>query len=252
LAYRKFLLVRAWTIFTEEGISSLIEKSRSRVIFWVKVKLKGYPDSYYGGTAQKYFEERSSNGDWQKEQSIISNFLSKEFEGLTVLDVPFGIGRFVDMYLRNGMQVYGLDISEDMIAASKNHLGDSFNNCKISIGSAICMPYENDFFDLIVCTRFLQHLRPDTAKIVLSELHRVAKFNSKVILNVNIHSNNKPSNIPRKINKLDRLDGKINENELISLFTEAGFAIDKKIIYTNNPNSEIISVFYIIEKNMGV
>ncbi len=40
-------------------------------------------------------------------------------EGIKVLDVPFGTGRFVQMFLEKKMEIHGIDISEDMYVAAK-------------------------------------------------------------------------------------------------------------------------------------
>jgi len=110
-------------------------------------------DSYYIEKAQNYLKKK---------------FLSEIPDGSTVLDVPFGTGRFIEFYLKKNMSVYGIDISKDMLDIAREHLGDHYNQCNISVGSAEHLPFENDFFDLVVSCRFLTLIPMAMVKKVLS------------------------------------------------------------------------------------
>jgi ubiquinone/menaquinone biosynthesis C-methylase UbiE len=98
----------------------------------------------------------------------MQKFLSEIPDGSTVLDVPFGTGRFIEFYLKKNMSVYGIDISKDMLDIAREHLGDHYNQCNISVGSAEHLPFENDFFDLLVSCRFLTLIPMAMVKKVLS------------------------------------------------------------------------------------
>jgi ubiquinone/menaquinone biosynthesis C-methylase UbiE len=95
--------------------------------------------------------------------------------GKKVLDVPFGTGRFVNLYLARGAQVFGVDASADMLAIAAQELGDEFEKCTIHLGDAARLPYSDNYFDLVVSFRFLSHVVSYwKAKRILRELGRVS------------------------------------------------------------------------------
>ncbi|MCL3883898.1 hypothetical protein [Marivita sp. GX14005] len=63
-------------------------------------KAKG--DRYYGGTAAKYDQVRQKQAWWHIEQEALGSLLDTLPKGLSVVDIPFGTGRFVPHYLERG------------------------------------------------------------------------------------------------------------------------------------------------------
>jgi ubiquinone/menaquinone biosynthesis C-methylase UbiE len=171
----------------------------------------------------------------------MQKFLSEIPDGSTVLDVPFGTGRFIEFYLKKNMSVYGIDISKDMLDIAREHLGDHYNQCNISVGSAEHLPFENDFFDLVVSCRFLTLIPMAMVKKVLSEFCRVSK--SKIILNIRIKKGNTSAKYWKK-NK--RISGNICEKELINIFNKSNLEVSKKKVITEN--TDTILLFYILDK----
>jgi ubiquinone/menaquinone biosynthesis C-methylase UbiE len=72
--------------------------------------------SYKGDAANAYDKERSSRKKWIAEQSIVENLLVTLPRGSSVIDIPIGTGRFIDLYHRLQLAATGMDISPDMIA----------------------------------------------------------------------------------------------------------------------------------------
>ena len=133
-------------------------------------------DSYYNNVARNYEVKRKKQAWWHTEQDEMKVLLDKLPEGLGVVDIPFGTGRFVSMYLEKGYDVSGLDASGDMISAAKRILGDDFKKVDVRVGDASSLPYDADEFDLLVSTRFLRDIVSyRTAKKVLREFSRVTK-----------------------------------------------------------------------------
>jgi hypothetical protein len=63
-------------------------------------KPKGPPipgDSFRGAVATNYLAERIHKPIWQLEQHAMRRLLSSLPDGLSVLDVPFGTGRFAEL-----------------------------------------------------------------------------------------------------------------------------------------------------------
>ena len=72
-------------------------------------------DTYYGKVAANYQKRREKQPWWQVEQDEMERLLDKLPREVSVLDVPFGTGRFVPFYLDRNYSISGLEISEAMI-----------------------------------------------------------------------------------------------------------------------------------------
>ncbi len=143
-------------------------------------------DKYYGRLARKYQQQRERKKWWHKEDAVVQDYLGKLPEGIVVLDVPFGTGRYVPLYLSRKMTVYGLDASPEMLEAARELLGQDYDKCKsVVVGDAANLPYENCSVDVVVCFRFLQSIIPlGLVRKVLKEIHRVMRV--QAILEVKI------------------------------------------------------------------
>ena len=89
-----------------------------------KVVSKGRPkgDRYYKEIASKYEEKRKKQAWWHVEQDQMAQLLDQLPDGMSVVDIPFGTGRFVPMYRKKGFEIAGLDASEDMISTAQKIL----------------------------------------------------------------------------------------------------------------------------------
>lgn len=162
---------------------------------WVRKTLFGAPpigDSYYGTKAKAYEDKRKRQHGWESEQRVVRGLLSTLPDELSVLDVPFGTGRFLPYYLEKRMQVTGLDSSEEMISQAREARGaEALAQCHIDVGDARQLPYQDDSFDVVVCFRFLSDIVSFAdAKQVLREIARVAR--SYVILDLGTRASGRP------------------------------------------------------------
>ncbi len=133
-------------------------------------------DSYYEKVAANYEVRRAKQDWWQVEQDEMKALLDTLPKGLTVVDIPFGTGRFVPFYLERGYTVYGLDASVEMLNTAKSILGDSFGKCRVTTGSAMALDFADGQFDLLVSTRFIRDIIvARDAKSALAEFARVTK-----------------------------------------------------------------------------
>lgn len=95
-----------------------------------------------------------------------------------ILDVGCGTGNvLMKLNTNEDLSLYGLDISENMIQKAKKNLG---NKAELKVGDSEYMPWEDDFFDVIVCNASFHHY-PNPEKVLL-EMKRLLKSTGRLIL----------------------------------------------------------------------
>jgi ubiquinone/menaquinone biosynthesis C-methylase UbiE len=137
--------------------------------------------------AINYEAKRSRQIRWSLENQMVSAMLHT-LKG-TVLDVPVGTGRFLDLYAKLKMKCTGIDISEEMIALAR----EKDLPGELIIGDATSLKYPSQSFNHVVCVRFLDLIDEDAMLQVVTEICRVAKqtviftirLGKKYILKVN-------------------------------------------------------------------
>lgn len=132
-------------------------------------------DFYNNGEAKNYELERKGKKTWRAEQEIVENFIN-QIDIKNVLDVPFGTGRFVPLYLKKQIEIYGVEISSHMIKEARKKFQKDFIKCNVILGSSTNLPFKDNLFDLLVCTRFLTAIITfGDVKKSLREFSRVTK-----------------------------------------------------------------------------
>lgn len=105
------------------------------------------------------------------------NFL---FEGINlnekVLDLGCGNGRFFEKIKG---KYFGLDTSEELIKLAKEKYGDFFK-----VGSALNIPFDNNYFDRVYSIAVLHHIPFGHQKKFINEISRVLKKNGIIVLTV--------------------------------------------------------------------
>ncbi|WP_159086930.1 class I SAM-dependent methyltransferase [Loktanella sp. Alg231-35] len=179
-------------------------------------KVKG--DRYYGKMAADYEAVRTKQPWWTIEQDEMKNLLAGLPRDLSVVDIPFGTGRFVPYYLERGYDVFGLDASKDMIGSAQELLGVEFDKCTTTTGLSHELPYEDGQFDLLVSTRFLRDiiLYRDVKK-TLAEFARVTRKFAILQLGVKL---TEPYVIPPDD---ERMGSRMSVDQTRDMLSEYGF-----------------------------
>lgn len=195
-------------------------------------------DSYYGKKSVNYEKRRKKQDWWHVEQREMLALLSELPRNLSVIDIPFGTGRFVPYYLEFGYQVHGLDASEDMLEAAKVALGDQYERCKTRTGNAAALPYEDGEFDLVVSTRFLRDiiLFKDALKM-LSEMARVTSKYAIIQLGENPDRHREPDDneVMGSSMSRDRVDQMLRKVKLE--------AVERRLVKQGDDEGDIHHVF---------
>lgn len=97
-----------------------------------------------------------------------------------ILDWGCGHGRYYSLFEQS--DYYGIDISEELIKIAKN----KYPHAKFIVNqSFLSLPFENNFFDYIVCLDTLHHIpSKNYHQKFIKEAHRTLKENGIIILTV--------------------------------------------------------------------
>ena len=111
---------------------------------------------------------------------LVLKFLGENLAGQKVLDAGCGDGRITYELSRRGARVYGVDYSTKAIVFAKILAPEVYYEaCDIKK-----MPFEANFFDKIILIETLEHIVPNEAPLILSELKRVLKEKGELIITV--------------------------------------------------------------------
>jgi SAM-dependent methyltransferase len=94
---------------------------------------------------------------------------------MIVLDLPFGTGRFLPLYRERQHVVIGMDISMDMLNASRAGAVGSNQQALLVCAEGESIPLDADAVDTIVSVRLFNWLPPQTRTQVLQEMTRVSR-----------------------------------------------------------------------------
>lgn len=129
---------------------------------------------YTGNRAFGYDRERLGGEKWEREQEVMRRLLSQLSSGSTVVDIPVGTCRFVEFYKTYGLQVTGMDISEDMLASAAAKARACAMDLRLRKGDIRSIDAPDGAFDTVVCVRFLNWVDAEGLSRAFSELVRVA------------------------------------------------------------------------------
>lgn len=134
--------------------------------------------------SQSEFESKYANKKYyavtRKSREYIQSWMSRNCSGKIALDYCCGLGQSSSELAKNGAIVYGIDISDESINtartnAEKEGYGDRSH---FFVMDAEKLTFEDNFFDIILCSGVLHHLDLNKA---YPELGRVLKPNGKIL-----------------------------------------------------------------------
>jgi ubiquinone/menaquinone biosynthesis C-methylase UbiE len=211
-------------------VTDLKEKFKV-IVKKIKREIFGFNGNYYyGSTAQDYEAIRSQQGWWQEENKVVEGILNDFPKGLSVLDVPFGTGRFLPLYAAQAMKVTGLDISYAMLDTAKGLREELVKQCQLDIGDARKLPYADNSFDVVLSFRFLDGtIMFKDHKKVLAELVRVSR--KYLVLEVfTPPEGNDPGLLLEKIKDNQPVNGRLSDAEREKLLTSFGMKVVKRVL----------------------
>lgn len=108
----------------------------------------------------------------------ISLFVDK---GAKILDIGSGYGSFVLEAVHHGYDAYGVEIEAFEHEISKERAEEKLVNLeRFNLGSALCLPFPDESFDIVSFWNVLEHI-PDYKKAIL-EANRVLKTKGRIFI----------------------------------------------------------------------
>lgn len=105
--------------------------------------------------------------------------LAPPIQGMQVLDVGCGTGSDLELYHQGGCKVHGVDLSTSMLKVARRKFGES---AELWLADAAHIPYQNESFDLVLCTHTLHEIPPEHRSSVVREMIRVVKNNGRLLI----------------------------------------------------------------------
>ena len=142
-------------------------------------------------------------------QLVVSFVLRTFKQGGAILDLGCGAGRHLKFLAENGFEAYGCDYSSSGIQASQELLASANLKANFEIASVDNLPYDDEFFDGLICFGVLYYNDKQSIQKAASEIFRVLKKGSKALIFVR----NLEDYRYEKAKKLSKYEVIIQEND---------------------------------------
>lgn len=119
------------------------------------------------------FKEKNEMWGFEPCESALITLDSFKEYGIKKILIPgFGYGRNAKIFIDNGIEVTGIEISETAIALARKHYGD---NLKVHYGSVIDMPFDQDLYDGIFCYALIHLLNKEERLKLIQDCYNQLK-----------------------------------------------------------------------------
>lgn len=157
-----------------------------------------------------------------KDLVLDDNFLRERitnFKDKIVLDIGCGIGRLTELFAVDFKEVYGTDISEQMIDQGQARLAN-LKNVHLCATDGLSFPFQNDFFDFIFSFVVFHHMpNKEVVEQNFREVYRTLKKDG--IAKIQIRGGRQPY-------RWQWYHGKaFNKNEALEMLSKIGFKVLK-------------------------
>lgn len=111
-----------------------------------------------------------------------------------VLDLGCGAGRYTELLVKLGFQVWALDSSKGMLSVARKRLLNFKNRPKFSLGDMRKLPYKNEYFDLILSNGLFHNAEKlHDLELSILEASRVLKQRGYMCVNMFYRGRNNKS-----------------------------------------------------------
>lgn len=135
-------------------------------------RIKSLIYSVFVSSNKKYQKENFNEGYFSKEKSFPdekrAQYYLNFFKPCNVLDVGCGIGNLVGGFLKTGVDVEGVDVSEHAINRAPPEVRPF-----LKLGDILNLDYPDSKFDLVVCSDVLEHIPQVECGKVIKDLYKI-------------------------------------------------------------------------------
>src|SRR5208283_5408411 len=143
-------------------------------------------EGYWSGIADEYFASQYKDVKGYPALKVRHNYILDLFDkkGKKVLDIGCAPVELLIDLLKRKCDVYGMDISSEMINIAKENVARSMPgaNCHLSTGNIENLGFDKESFDAVISSGVIEYLKTD--ENALKEMHRVLKKKGTLILTV--------------------------------------------------------------------
>ena len=142
------------------------------------------------------YDRKYDNKDETHPRGVVSYFVDTYMtQSKNCLDLGSGAGRHSKYIAEKGIDVTAIDLSEVGVEKTRMALKD-FPNSRVLVGDIHNLPFEDNSFDSLVCNRVLDYNDDTGLEVAFTEIERVVKSNSIVLITVrSISQQPKPEEI---------------------------------------------------------
>ena len=121
--------------------------------------------------------------------SLLPRFKNEGIE--KILDIGFGLGRHAILFAKEGFDVYGIEASPAGLKYAIKWSEKEKVAPKLTIGEMSHLPFDSDFFDLVIAWNVLYHGTADYVHKTVSEIERCLKLDGHLLCTLISTQNNK-------------------------------------------------------------
>ncbi len=142
-------------------------------VYGTKFAIVWYPAKELIQFCARYLKRRTGLDKWQEKRSVNR-----------ILDAGCGNGRHVLFFQEQGYETYGVDISSESVELGNEWLKRKGLKPTLQIGDITNLPFDDNYFDVIISYGVLDHISFSAAKKAIKEINRVCNTGGYVYLSL--------------------------------------------------------------------
>lgn len=183
------------------------------------------------------------------DKNLCGYIMKNVASGAKLLDVACGTGYPFGYYLDSkGYDVYGTDISFDLIEKGKKH----YPNIEFKVATAENISYPDNFFDAVYCFHSSWYF--SDLKKAVNEMIRVSKPAGLILIDImNYHNESVKNQLKKEIDMNSKLSGKILKyfKNIAKIILRKGTVDWHFVTITNPTKPEEVKEFILKDKKIG-